>query len=57
MRKIYLFRNLPPELTEQDLQVLSSIRVINGFVRIQSNKIKSLSFLRNLEVIRASNLA
>lgn len=47
---------LPPELSESDLQVLSSLRVINGFVRIQSNKIKSLSFLRNLEVVRATNL-
>ncbi len=54
--KEHHFSNLPPELTEQDLEVLSSIRIINGFVRIQSNQIKSLKFLRNLEIIRATNL-
>ena len=36
------------------MEVLKSIRIINGFVRIQSNTFKSLNFLRNLETIRAN---
>jgi hypothetical protein len=44
------------DLTELELQVLKSIRIINGFVRIQSNQFKSLNFLRNLEIIRANTL-
>lgn len=54
---IYIYcRSILRELTETDLEVMSSIRIINGFVRIQSNRLKNLSFLRNLEVIRANNL-
>lgn len=45
-----------PELTESDLEVMKNIRIINGFVRIQSNRIENLNFLRNLEIIRATNL-
>ncbi|RNA35666.1 Epidermal growth factor receptor, partial [Brachionus plicatilis] len=44
------------KLTEKDLEILSSIRVINGFVRIQSDLIYSINFLRNLEIIRAPTL-
>ncbi len=47
---------LPRELNETDLEVLSSLKVINGFVRIQSEKFQSLNFLRNLEVIRGNVL-
>ncbi|CAF0744980.1 unnamed protein product [Brachionus calyciflorus] len=43
-------------LTEKDLEVLNNIRIINGYVRIQSDLITSLNFLRNLEIIRAPNL-
>ena len=48
--------NLPRELNETDLSVLSSLKVINGFVRIQSNTFKNLSFLKNLEVIRGNDI-
>ncbi len=48
--------NLPPEINEKDLEVLSSLKIINGFVRIQSYEFQDLSFLRNLEVIRANEL-
>ena len=44
------------ELNETDLKALNSIKIINGFVRIHSNKLTSLSFLSNLETIRAQNL-
>lgn len=45
-----------PEMTDPDLEVFSSIRVVNGYVRVQGNRFKNLSFLRNLEVIRPSKL-
>ena len=38
-------------LSESKLDVLSSIRVINGFVSVKSNSLKNLRFLRNLEII------
>jgi hypothetical protein len=43
-----------PELEETDLKALNSLRIINGFVRIQWSKLHDLSFLSNLEIIRAN---
>jgi hypothetical protein len=52
-----LLSGVAPELTEKDLEVLSSLKIINGYVRIQlSSRISNLNFLRNLETIRANNL-
>lgn len=47
---------IPTELSEQHLQVLSSLKIVNGFVRIQRHDLTNLNFLRNLEVIRANDL-
>ena len=47
-------RRLPPELEANDLKALNSLRIVNGFVRIQSNNIQNLSFLSNLEIIRGN---
>lgn len=38
-------------MSESDLETLNSVRFIYGFVKIKSNEIKSVKFLRNLEKI------
>lgn len=48
--------SLPRELNETDLQILSSLRVINGFVRIQTDSLRNLNFLQNLEIVRGNHL-
>ena len=42
-------------MEEKDLVYLKSLRIVNGFVRIQSNELENLSFLSNLEIIRANS--
>lgn len=38
-------------MSESDLETLNSVRFIYGFVKIKSNEIKRVKFLRNLEKI------
>ncbi len=51
-----VFLHQMSDLNETDLQILKSLKIINGFVRIQSDKLTSLNFLKNLEIIRATDL-
>lgn len=44
------------ELTENDLETLSSIRFLYGYVRVKSDTLKNLRFIRNLQVIDARYL-
>lgn len=50
------FNFFSKNMSEKDLEVLSNIRIVRGSVRITSDLIETLDFLRNLEVIRAISL-